>query len=342
MPSSTSSSEPRKVPGGNWRATWIAAAVLAVAMTWALEAVTRAHGQRPNVVDDPMWWSVFRHTVDDDRSTVAFLGASRMALGYSADAFAAAAPGLHGVQLAIDGVPPLGVLEDLANDERFHGVAVVDIIEWDVGLVDDLDTVRPYVTRSHAMWRAPGALVNRALATVAQARLAVLATGSHRLITSLLGNRRWPVPAWVAADRDRISRADYSLAEPAALKAKADNRRAGIPAPLAADAWLAAALRDYEPLVQRIRAHGGDVVIVHMPISGQFAEIFDRNYPRARYWDAYAARSAGHVIHFRDVPAMANLVCPDEMHLDQRDQAAFTRALVGAMRDQGVFRGREP
>ena len=46
------------------------------------------------------------------------------------------------------------------------------------------------------------------------------------------------------------------------------------------------------------------------------------------------------MIHFRDLPAMADLVCPDEMHLDQRDQARFTRALVDVMRARGVLRGR--
>jgi hypothetical protein len=309
-------------------------------MTWGLEHLSRAHGERPSVNDDPVRWSLARRTIDGDPSVVAFLGASRMALGYSARAFAEAAPELRGVQLAIDGVPALGVLEDLANDDQFRGIAVVDLIEWDVGVVDDLDTVRPYVTRAHALWRAPGALLNRVLATETQARLAVLTIGSHRFINAVLGKLQWPPPAWVAADRDRISRADYSLAPPAALKAKATNRLATVSSPLAAGAWLAQLARDVDPLIARIRAHGGDVVIVHMPLSGQLAAVFDRNYPRATYWDAYAARSAARLIHYRDVPGMAELTCPDEMHLDQTDQAPFTRALVDRMRALGVFRGR--
>jgi len=54
----------------------------------------------------------------------------------------------------------------------------------------------------------------------------------------------------------------------------------------------------------------------------------------------FAARTAARAIHAGDVPALANLLCPDEMHLDQRDQAAFTRAVVEALRARGVLRGR--
>jgi len=341
VPSSTSSSEPRAVPDGNWRATWLATLALAIALTCGFEAFTRAHDQRPTVVDDPTLWSLSRHRVDGDRSTIVFLGASRMALGYSARGFAEAAPGLRGVQLAIDGVPPLGVLRDLAEDDQFRGVAVVDIIEWDVGVFDDIDSVRAWVNRSNALWRAPGALANRLLATPVQARLALLAIGSHRLLNALLGRRTWPRPTTVVADADRSSYADYRLTEPAALKARSERRVAGVGPPVPPDGWLAFLARDYEPWIQRIRAHGGDVVILHMPIDGALAALIDRDYPRARYWDAYAARSAAHVLHFRDIPAIATMACPDDMHLDQRDKDAFTRAVVGAMRERGVFRGRE-
>ena len=339
MPSSTFNSEPRAVPGGPWRATWLAALAFAITVTGALELVSRARGQRPSVVDDPVSWAVVRRTVDDDPGVVAFIGASRMALGYSATAFAAAAPGLRGVQLAIDGASPFGVLEDLANDPRFRGLVVMDMIEWEVGVSDTFNDARLYVQRARALWRAPGALVNRTLAGLAQSELAVLALGGRHVLTSWLGGGRWPAPSWVAADRERISRADYGLAEPAALRRKRDNRLATIPADTPApQAWLAIIERDVEPLFQRIRGHGGDVAVIHMPLSGRLAEVFDAKYPRGRYWDVFAAQSAAHVMHFRDIPAMAQLTCPDEMHLDQTDQAAFTRALVDAMRERHLLR----
>jgi hypothetical protein len=95
-----------------------------------------------------------------------------------------------------------------------------------------------------------------------------------------------------------------------------------------------------EPLVQRIRSHGGEVVFVHLPISGRLAELADQKYPRAQYWDLFAARTSAKVLHFRDVPALAALQCPDSMHLDQRDQRTFTLALVAALRERGVLTSR--
>ena len=348
MPSSTSSSESRQIPTGRWGATWLVALALAIAATWRLEHLTRAGGQRPSVIDDPFLWSLTRREIDaergdgrrDGRRIVALLGASRMALGYSAEAFAEAAPGLRGLQLAISDYLPFEVLEDLAGDEAFRGVAVLDIIEPEVADPLPIDG-EPYVARARTLWRAPGALANRYLASHVQAHLAVLAVGGRRIVTSLAGKRRWPDPAWVVIDRERASHGDYSLATPAALRARADRRLAVFPPALPADAWLAALDRHLEPMIRRIRARGGDVVVVHMPVGGRLARKIDEVYPRRQYWDVFAARTSAHVIHFRDLPAMADLPCPDEMHLDQRDQAAFTRALVEAMRAKGVLQGRE-
>lgn len=340
MPSSTSSSDLRPIPTGRWGATWLVALALAAAALYRLELLTRDGGQRPSVVDDPLLWSLARHEVDGDPRLVAFLGASRMAIGYSPRAFAEAAPELRGLQLSVSDNLPLTVLADLADDEEFRGVAVLDLIEPEIADPLLLTDSQAWVDRSRTLWRVPGALANRYLASHAQARLAVLAVGGRRIVTSLAGKRRWPAPAWVAIDRDRTSHGDYRLAEPAALRSKADRRVAGLPPAPAADAWLAILEHHLEPLVRRIRARGGDVVVVKMPISGRLAERVDELYPRRLYWDAFAARSGAHVIHFRDLPAMADLTCPDEMHLDQRDQAAFTRALVEAMRARGVLRGR--
>jgi hypothetical protein len=293
------------------------------------------------VVDDPMSWALARGRVGDDQRVVAFVGTSRMLLAYDAAAFREAAPALRGVQLAINGVPAIGVLEDLAADPSFRGVAVVDVNEWDVAFGDPTETARQeYVEPSRALWRAPGALANRWLAGLVQERVALLALGGRAVVTDLARGKT-PAPTLVAGALDRTSKGDYSLARPGVLEAKAKNRLSNFDVQaLDPSQWLSRALA-IEPLVARIRARGGDVVVVRMPTTGRLAAGFDTHYPRARYWDAFAAQSAAHVIHFRDVPALRDIGCPDEMHLDQSAQPLFTRALVETLRAKGVLANRE-
>jgi hypothetical protein len=337
VPSSTSSSEPRKIPRGDWRATWLVALVAAIAAVWAVERTTRAHGQRPSVTDDAVWWSVARRSADGDAKVVAFVGTSRMELAYSPEAFAEAAPDRRGVQLAIDGIPALGVLADLAADDDFRGTAVVDVSEWDVVRDDAFTGATAYVDRSHALWRAPGALANRALASLAQERLAVLAVGGRELLAAW-GARRWPEPKWVMMERDRSFHADDSLAPPAALQKRRDKGLHGFPASAPDPAtWLAQVSR-IAPLVAQIRARGGDVAFVRLPITGELAKLAEQRFPRARYWDRFAALPWVRAIHSADVPALAGIECPDFMHVDQKDQAVLTRTLVAALRDRGVLR----
>jgi hypothetical protein len=339
VPSSTSSSEPRAIPGGEWGSAWLFALALALGLGWTLERCARDHGQRPNVVDDPVSWALARRSVDDDERVVAFVGSSRMELAYSARAFVAAAPRLRGVQLSINAVASIGVLADLAADEHFAGLAIVDLIEWDVTFGDPYDTAKPYVDRAHALWRAPGALVNRWLAAHVQPHLAILAVGGRPLLGAWL-HARWPTPTWVASDRDRTSRADYSVASAAELERKALQRLANFDVVPTPDVWLARA-GQLEPLVQQIRAHGGDVVFVRTPISGKLAFVFDARYPRSAYWDRFARATSATVIDARDLPALSAVQCPDEIHLDGKDQDLFTTVLVEQLRARGVLRGRE-
>ena len=135
---------------------------------------------------------------------------------------------------------------------------------------------------------------------------------------------------------DRTSHGDYSLSGPGALEKAAKFRYANFEAPPpAADQWLVSAER-YAAAARKIQSHGGEVVFVRLPSSGKLAELFERDYPKARYWDAFAKLAT--TIHYRDVPAMAGMQCPDEMHLDQRDQPAWTKALVDEIRARGLMR----
>ncbi len=337
MPSSTSSFE-RPVPDGNWRGAWLVAVALVIGSTWWLERTTRAHHQHPSVEDDAVWWAMHRADADQPNAVV-FLGTSRMQVAYSAEAFTEAAPGYRGVPLAINGTPAFGPLEDLADDADFRGVVVVDMAEWELARADAFTAAKAYIARSHALWRAPGAVANRYLASHAQSHLAVLSVGGRELIASVVGQRRWPDAKWVYGDRDRTFHGDFALADAAAMKKRRDK---GLHTfdnkPMEPQRWREQIPR-VEAAVQKIRAHGGEVVFVRMPITGQLGELAEQNYPRAMYWDELVRGTSGKTIHFRDVPALAKLECADSMHLDQRDQRAFMQALVEAIRARGLLTG---
>ncbi len=289
----------------------------------------RGLGQRPSVVDDPSRWALARRAVNGDSNVVAFVGTSRMELALSLSTAAAMLPGKRPIQLAINGMPALEVLADLASDDQFRGLAVVDLDEWDIA-TDDHSGSKPFIDRSHRLWRAPGAVANRLLATWPQEHLASLAIGGRSLLARLARGRT-PQATWVVTDRDRVGYGDYSLAEPAALRAKARARLANFDVPgLLVEQWLERAA-SFEMHARTIRARGGDVVFVRLPISGVLEDGFEKQYPKALYWDVFARLDPGRVLHYRDIPSMRDLECPDEMHLDQRDKAAFTQALVEAV-----------
>ena len=55
-------------------------------------------------------------------------------------------------------------------------------------------------------------------------------------------------------------------------------------------------------------------------------------YPRATYWDVFAAQTAAITIHFADEPTLRDFTCPEGSHMDQSDAVRFTRSLVVIMK----------
>jgi hypothetical protein len=340
VPSSTSSSD-RAIPVGNWGRSWIGALAIAAVGLGTCEYQTRAHHQHPSVADDVVWWAVHRRQVGGERNALVFLGTSRMELAISRETLAEVAPKLTSTQLAIENTPPFGVLEDLAADESFTGVAIVDFSEADLARADAFTAADAQISRSHALWRAPGQLVNRWIGSLAQERMASLTLGGRRLLF-FAGARQFPEPIWVVGHRDRTRHGYYNLAPKKALDSKRKRLVESVlaSAPPPPGTWLEPIGR-IDAAVKKIQARGGAVVFIRMPLTGELRDAFEAKYPRARYWERFAVGTSGAKIHAADVPALAALDCPEYEHLDQKDQPLFTRALIDELRAIGILRGRE-
>ncbi|HVS12162.1 MAG TPA: hypothetical protein VMS76_20035, partial [Planctomycetota bacterium] len=96
----------------------------------------------------------------------------------------------------------------------------------------------------------------------------------------------------------------------------------------AGEAETEAILARLERAVAALQARGARVAAFFLPACGRRAEIEERRWPRARYWDRFAASSSATVIHAGDEPDFPRFDCYDGSHLDDDDVPEFTRALA--------------
>ncbi len=331
----------RRIPAVRWTAIWFVAGVLVVGGVIGLEQFVRARGYQPSVIDDEYAWAWQRRNATDSPHTLALLGASRIQLAFSAEAVHEIMPDWQVVQLAIDGTQPAGSLRDLAADPEFHGVAIVETTE-DAFVAANRHRQDAYIAAYHRRWRAPGAMLERWLATQVQSHLALVSAAGTRVLSSLFAGRGWPPPPYVVTHADRTQFADFDLADVAALRRR---QLARIGVPLRADeaelqaaarAWLADALA-LEPDIAAIQARGGTVIYLRMPTCDERWSADEIGTPKARFWDQLAARTHAVAIHFRDEPTLASFACPDMSHIASRDGPRFTRALLAILTARGVF-----
>jgi hypothetical protein len=195
-----------------------------------------------------------------------------------------------------------------------------------------------YIAAYHRRARAPGAMIERVLATAVQSRVALVSAAGMRALRSLWQGSGWPDPPYVVAFADRTKFADFALADAAALRELRIDR---VPLTEPGDeagaiAWLDEALA-HEHAVTAIQARGGNVVYVRMPTCDERWRADETGRPKAMFWDRFAARTKAVAIHFRDVPALANLRCPDTSHIASSDGPLFTRMVIEILVARGVI-----
>ena len=327
-----------RVPGRGWGLAWVLALTLTVVGLACIELSYRHGGITGSVVDDRDLWSYQRSRVyGPPGQVVALLGSSQMQLGFSTERLRRDEPERRVVQLAVDGTHPYATLRDLAHDRDFRGIVIIDVSVWGLS-AGARESQAAYVRHYHDTSTLDRRL-NRAASAWLEQRLAVRAPGVDLL--RVLRTRTLPEPFYVVTRADRSRRADYTLVDLAAHRADRIRRTrdAHAAAPVPPERWLAEA-RAVEPLVELIENRGGRVAFVVFPSSGESRDIFAATYPRDRYWDRFAATTRAITLHFLDVSALADLTCPDTIHLDQRDTDRFTGLLMHELRQRGLFAER--
>jgi len=328
-------------PDGPWRKTWLGAMVLTLALLVGWEGTLRSLGHRPTVVDDMALWAAQRDRVYTDccERAVVLLGDCRMQLGLVPPILAERFPGYRVVQLAVQETSPVAALRDLAADENFNGI-VVCALNARLLCKDMWDTQQPYVDYYHRKYSLNEKL-NRFFSILVQRTFTIVHPQLRLddLVVHLVKEGRLPSPYYIETHADRSRLADYSGVDLEAHRAYALGRAnwlyTGRSLPSSVR-WLEDAM-EVEGWVKAIQARGGRVIFVQFPTTGANLRFDEFMFPKARYWDAFAAQTSALCLHFAEVPELSGFDCPDTSHLDRTEAPRFTLELGKVLEDHGLL-----
>ena len=269
---------------------------------------------------DPSGWAAARRVIDRSEVPVVIVGDSRILFDTDLARFEALT-GVRPLQLALPGSSGLVMLEDLAADPDFRGLAIVGVAEpiyfrpGPGGLV--VDALARY--RDEGPSQRSGYLLGRKL----EAHVGFI-DGTYRLSRLVIdsdresrrGARSGYYRPWKVFKVDAAGQVSLwpRLETDPRLRAQARAQWMGSPdrprPPIKPDA-LATGFARTPAAVRAIRARGGDVMLVRPPSSGPLRQREQALLPRATVWDPLLAASQVVGVHFDDHAAMRGLDVPE-------------------------------
>jgi hypothetical protein len=331
-------------PKQRWALTMVCALIVTVVGISGIEMVWRLDGYQPTVPNTPALWAFHRRRLDHaGERGVALLGTSRMLVDFSMDAFGKRFPSLDAAQLAIESSSPVKILEDLAADPRFRGTVISEFCEEAfVPHPQPKYFKEGFVELSHQSLSWATELNDRIDGSI-QERLCCRNPdfGLNKVFVQWVQNSGWPIPTRIRVRFDRHQLVDYRIGNLDEARAETYGRvralyaenMSSLPTP---DDWLKQALQ-IESVLQRFRAKGCRVAFIRFPCTNETWDLENRYFPKVRCWDRFAAATSAVTIHFREVPKLAHVECPDSCHLDFRDTDDFTNNLLDELVKKGFF-----
>jgi hypothetical protein len=327
----------RDIPNQPWRAIALAVMVLVVLLTslweWKMRTLELVPGDLGDSYDR---WAELRRQVDKRDVPVVIIGDSRILFDSDLER-ATQLIGVRPLQLAIAGGSGLPILEDIASDPHFKGLAIVGMAEtayFDLQLTG----VRPQKALELSRWESPSKRGSFLIQRVLSHGLVMLDDNSQLSTLVFRLDHDWR--PGVRDPRDAIWKAEEtgSGGQTWLWRRLEHDRRLSehmrnvwhqfFPSqPLDGQTINAILVRTKEA-VDKIRAHGGDVVFVRPPSAPDLRVIEDKHVPRAKVWDALLAYTQGNGVHIDDLPSVQNLTLPESSHLSRACATVFTDAYL--------------
>ncbi len=351
MHSSTFNFE-RPIPAQPWRGIAVLVVIVTLLCAIAWEVRCRTVGYGPTLNDTEDLWAQARRRLKP--GSVVIIGDSRAWFDSDLDELERGL-GSRPVQLAQPGSCAFPVLEDLANDEAFHGTIVCSIVPRMFFAPGGplVENARKAVKRFHTQTLAQRA--SHLLAVPLEEHVAFL---KERDLTTEALLKELPIPNRPGAlvpprtppyfqtvDRERRARMTASCARPGRLQTRVKMGWARLFTPPPPPNYLPrevvaertrqaieARFRDTNAAVEKLRRRGGQIVFVRFPVSGELKAFEDTSTPRTGIWDRLLRETGVPGIYFEDFPELASFTCPEWSHLSAGDSVEFTKRLVPHLR----------
>jgi hypothetical protein len=336
----------RPVPEQPWGKILLGVAVLLAVLVAGWESYWRADDAKPGIRNTYGLWAIQRRRIDADRASATVLvGASRVYYDIQLPVWGRL-DGERPIQLSFEGTSPLAYLEDLAADPKFVGRVLIGV-EPDLFFTGA--AYRGGAVR-YARKESPSEYIGQQLSMrLIEPYLAFY--DPDFALKTVLDRQPWPerpgkhvhlLPrklGYHEADRNTYMW-NKVVDDPEYQDLWRRTWREGFQ-PSPGDPTPEEALQIEQEQIARaarvatqLRGRGVQVLFVRMPSSGEYLAYENRDFPRARTWDALLARTGVPGIHFEDYPELQGYQLPDWSHMTRPDAERFTAALYGVvMRD---------
>ena len=321
----------REIPDRPWGRIALIALVLTVVMMAGWEAFWRHQGYQAGDIKDSnaAWAEQRRHATGD---AILLIGTSRNLFDVNLDVWQKAT-GVRPVQLSLEGTSPRFVLQDLANDPKFHGLVVSDVL---TGMFftqfDGIHAaVLPYYHRE-----TPSQRVGFFLSIPPEQVFAYV--DDQTRLKELWRRLKFPTrpgqpPAFEDPYKIGVKQADRNSQlwdrelNDTAYRERTIRIWGNVmrPPPGAPPPNPPKVIAEVAANVAKIRARGGDVVFVMHPQAGWLAK---EEPPRGPFWDALLAGSRTQGIRYDDYPQLQGFRIPELSHMHPDDAKIYTARLA--------------
>jgi hypothetical protein len=343
----------RPIPQIPWRGITVVVVLVVIAAASAWELYCRSIGYGPTLDDNEDLWTITRQRVKPE--SIVIIGDSRGWYDLDLDELQRGL-GNRPVQLAMGGGCGYPILADLADDKTFHGTIICSFVPrlfLAPPGTPPMERGEKAVRRSHT--QTPAQRASEYLAMPLEEHVAFLKQQDLTLEQLL---KRLPIPNRSGAlvpprlppyfgtvDRERRARMTEECARGGKLATTIQQIWLPIftppppPSYVPKDVFMAKMkdaiekrFGDTIAAVEKLRARGGKVVFVRLPVSGGLKALEDRTTPRDQTWDPLLQGTGAPGIYFEDFPELAGFNCPEWSHLSAGDSVEFSKRLVPHLR----------